>query len=335
LSAIYLDAAREIAGSLAAELAQDVLRAEAVLHRALESDSELVRTIGNHVSDAGGKRIRPLFVSLGARATALEYDVDRVAALGACMEMIHMATLIHDDVIDGSDTRRGRRTACDIYGNTAGILTGDVLLARAMDILAKDGDLQIIRLVSKAVVEMATGEVMEVEARGHFDLDQDRYLDILRRKTATFLGACCRTGAIAAGCANDLCSAMEKYGESVGMGFQIADDLLDFRGLIEMTGKPRATDFREGCATMPLIHLRAQLNIEEREYVKSKFGNGVADSDLDRISTWMSERESYELTERDARAFVEQAKEALKHVPCVPIAELLARVADLMVSRKA
>jgi octaprenyl-diphosphate synthase len=335
LSATYLDAAREIAGSLAADLAEDVTRAEAVLHDALRSDSELVFAIGKHVGDAGGKRIRPLFVSLGARASGLDYSMGRIAALGACMEMIHMATLIHDDVIDGANTRRGRRTACDVYGNTAGILTGDVLLAKAMDILAEDGDLAIIRMVSKAVVEMATGEVMEVEARGNFDLDRERYLDILRAKTAVFLGACCKAGAIAAGGDDQLCRSMEGYGESVGMGFQVADDLLDFRGLSEATGKPRATDFREGCATMPLIHLRSRLSVEESEYVKSKFGNGVADSDLERISNWMSERDSYELTERDAAAYAMAAKAALDAIPSKPVGELLARVADLMICREA
>lgn len=335
MSTGYLDAAREIAGGLAAELAEDLIRAEAVLKEALRSDCDLVSSVGNHVSDAGGKRIRPLFVSLGARATGREYDSSRVAALGACVEMIHMATLIHDDVIDGASTRRGMRTACDVFGNTAGILTGDVLLARAMELLATDGDLAIIRLISKAVVEMATGEVMEVEARGVFDLDRSRHLEILRKKTATFLGACCKAGAIVAGGSDELCDGMERYGEAVGMGFQIADDLLDFRGLAQTTGKPRATDFREGCATMPLIHLRGSLTDEESEYVKSKFGNGVAEADLDLISTWMSERKSYELTERDAAAYIERAKSALSVVPSAPIAELLIRVADLMVAREA
>lgn len=335
MSTGYLDAAREIAGSLAAELAEDSVRAESVLKEALRSDCDLVSSVGTHVSDAGGKRIRPLFVSLGARATGPEYDANRVAALGACVEMIHMATLIHDDVIDGADTRRGRRTACDVFGNTAGILTGDVLLARAMEVLATDGDLAIIRLISKAVVEMATGEVMEVEARGVFDLDRSRHLEILRKKTATFLGACCKAGAIVAGGSDELCDGMERYGEDVGMGFQIADDLLDFRGSPQTTGKPRATDFREGCATMPLIHLRGSLTDEESEYVKSKFGNGVAEADLDLIATWMSERKSYELTERDAATYIERAKSALSVVPSAPIAELLTRVADLMVAREA
>jgi len=335
LSTAYLEAAREIAGSLASELAEDLIRAETILRDALDSDCDLVCSIGNHVSDAGGKRIRPLFVALGARATGLEYDANRVAALGACVEMIHMATLIHDDVIDGADTRRGKRTACDVFGNTAGILTGDVLLARAMELLATDGDLAIIRLISKAVVETATGEVMEVEARGVFDLDRSRHLDILRKKTATFLGACCKAGALSAGGSDELCDSMEMYGEAVGMGFQLADDLLDFRGLAQTTGKPRATDFREGCATMPLIHLRGSLTDEESEYVKSKFGNGVADADIDVISSWMSERKSYELTERDAATYIERGKSALSVVPNAPIAELLTRVADLMVAREA
>lgn len=331
MSAVYLKAAQDLAGDLASVLAEDVERAEAVLASAVDSDYELVAAIGKHISEAGGKRLRPLFVALSARATGREYDPNRVAALGACMEMIHMATLIHDDVVDNADTRRGRPTACSLYGNTAGILTGDVLLARAMELLAIDGDLEIIRMVSKAVVELATGEVMEVDSRGLFELDEAHHMDILRRKTATFIAACCRSGAMAAGAEPDVVDALGEYGEAVGMGFQIADDLLDFRSTV--SGKPRAIDFREGCATLPLILVRPQLTTDETAYVRSKFGNGVVDSDVERISAWMDERGAYAAAETRARGFADQAKAALDGLGPSPSKDLLAGLADLLILR--
>lgn len=324
-----------MAGDLAADLADDVARAEAVLGSALESDIETVEAIGKHVSLAGGKRLRPLLVALSARATQRDYDRDRVAALGACMEMIHMATLIHDDVVDNADTRRGKPTACSLYGNAVGILCGDVLLARAMELLAADGDLDIIRMVSKSVVEMATGEVMEVEARGVFDLDEDRHLEILRRKTATFIATCCRSGAMAAGAEAAVRDSLGAYGEAVGMGFQIADDLIDFRSAAAVSGKPRATDFREGCATLPLILLRCELSADEEAYVRSKFGNGVVDTDLQRIGDWMSERGAFDKAELHARGYADRARLALERLPTSAAGHLLARLADLLILRDA
>lgn len=335
MSAAYLEAARKVAGPLADDLAADAIRAEAALAAALDSDADRVLAIGKHVADAGGKRLRPLFVALSARATRREYSPERAAAIGACMEMIHMATLIHDDVVDNADSRRGRPTACAIHGNTAGILTGDVLLARAMEILADDGDLEIIRMVSKAVVEMATGEVMEVDARGVYELDEARHLEILRRKTATFIAACCRSGGMIAGATPGVCEALASFGEAVGMGFQIADDLLDFRSDPSITGKPRATDFREGCATLPLIRLRPALSADEDAYVRSKFGNGVTEGDLDQIHGWMGDRGAYEQAGEAAQRYARQANEALLGMPQSVERDLLASLSELLVLRDA
>src|SRR5438477_8949648 len=172
MTTAYIEAAKNLAGDLASGLADDIHGCEEQLKARLGSDVETAEKIGAHVLEAGGKRLRPLFVSLAARATQRDYINERVHAIGACMEMIHMATLIHDDVIDDAELRRGRKTASAVWGNTSSILTGDVLLAKAMNILAEDGDLRIIRTVSKAVVEMAEGEVLEVQCRGDFDLDQ-------------------------------------------------------------------------------------------------------------------------------------------------------------------
>jgi octaprenyl-diphosphate synthase len=336
MTAGYMEAARELAGAdLATELASDIAACEAQLRSRLGSRSEAVERIGNHVTDAGGKRLRPLFLSLAARATGRSYMPERVAALGACIEMIHMATLIHDDVIDNATTRRGRATAGAIWGNTASILTGDVLLAKAMDILAEDGDLRIIRTVSAAVVEMAEGEVMEVEARGDFDLSHARHLEILRRKTAALIACSCRVGALVAGADPETEAALASFGEALGLAFQISDDVLDLRGDPAKTGKPRATDFREGCATLPLIHLRPMLSGQEDEFVRSRFGNGVSDEEIDAIVALLEDRSAISASLQEAAVFGDKARSVLEGLPEIPSRRLLSGLADLMVCREA
>lgn len=335
MTTTYLEAARIIAGDdLANELRDDVVECEKELAVRLNSQVKTVEEIGRHVADAGGKRLRPLLVSLGARITGNPFDRNRIHKLGACVEMIHMATLIHDDVIDEAPTRRGKPTANEIWGNTSAILSGDVLLSKAMEILAEDGDLEIIRSVSRAVVEMAEGEVRELGTRGQFELETEQHFEILMAKTARFMGACCRVGAMVAGGNTDQRAALTSFGESAGMAFQIADDMLDYRGDHSKTGKVRATDFREGCSTLPLILLRKQLSNPETEIVRNLFGNGVTETHLDDIVNWMTERNVFQQTEETTMSFVNQAVESLNCFDDSPAKSLLQSVAKYVASRE-
>ncbi|MEQ1822936.1 MAG: polyprenyl synthetase family protein [Fimbriimonadaceae bacterium] len=259
------------------EIAAEILRVEQVLTEAMESQVGLVSEVGLHTLAAGGKRLRPALVVLAARACGLPFDADRARKIGAAMEMIHMATLIHDDVIDHAATRRGRPTASAEFGNTASILTGDVLLSKAMAVLCRDGDIRIIRTVSEAVVELAEGEVAELATRGNFDLTEEEHFRILRLKTASFIEACCQVGAMIAGADEAVITALGTYGHHLGIAFQLVDDLLDYSGDQKKTGKPRATDFSEGCATLPLI-LFNQLAMEsDRQWISERFGQVSAD----------------------------------------------------------
>jgi geranylgeranyl pyrophosphate synthase len=204
----------QILGSseIVAEIAKDILEVEEELIRQSASEVKLVEQVARHTLRSGGKRLRPACVALAARATGLPYDPKRVHRLGACLEMVHMATLIHDDIIDRSPIRRGMPTASAVFGNTGSILSGDVLLAKSMVILAEDGDLGIIRNVAQAVVEMAEGEVREVETRGDFDLSEDDHLDILHKKTAAFIESCCFVGATLTGAPETVVTALRKFG---------------------------------------------------------------------------------------------------------------------------
>lgn len=316
------------------ELTGDVSAVEEELEKQMVSRVPKVEQIGMHTLVAGGKRLRPAFLALSARATARPYEVARTRRLGACMEMIHMATLIHDDVIDNAATRRGRETASAIHGAAASVLSGDVLLSRAMSILAQDADLEIIRNVSQSVAEMAEGEVRELSGRHDFDLDESEHLEVLHMKTAAFIESCCEVGAMVAGASVDERHALREYGYHVGMAFQIIDDLLDYRADHEVTGKPRATDFREGCATLPLIYLRPALTEHEGEVARRKFGNGVTDDELMMICDWMRDRGAFDRAQAKAQAHAEEAIGRLEILPDTPARALLQAAAEYVVARE-
>jgi octaprenyl-diphosphate synthase len=318
---------------LLAQIAEEVRRVEAELTIQVESQVDLVAKIGAHTLKAGGKRLRPAFVSLCAKATGLPYDPDRARLLGACMEMIHMATLVHDDVIDHAGTRRGKATASSVFGNTGAILTGDVLLAKAMSILARDGDLEIIRCVSNADVQMAEGEVRELELRNRFDVSEEDHRQVLQMKTACFIESCCDVGALLSAADESTREAFRQYGRHVGFAFQIVDDLLDYRGREDRTGKPLATDFKEGCATLPLIYLSEQLNSEERKFAQAGFGNGMTDADLKKIVVWMHERGAFDRAERAAEVHLDAAVDALAPLPSSGAKRLLSSVARFVLRR--
>lgn len=299
------------------------------------SQVRLVAEIGHHTLAAGGKRLRPALVSLSALATGRPFDSDRATRLGACMEMIHMATLIHDDVIDHAPTRRGRPTAAATFGNTASILSGDVLLSKAMALLATDGDINIIRCVSGAVVQMAEGEVLELEYRGRFDLSEDDHLRVLEMKTAVFIQACCEVGAFIAGSGETERLALASYGHHLGLAFQIVDDLLDYRGDQVKMGKQQAIDFREGCATLPLIKLREAMTDAERVWAEERFGNGVAEKEILEVVEWMERRGSFAQTFESAARHIQLASQAMKVLTDSAERKLLESVGEFVLERQA
>ncbi|MBX3118355.1 MAG: polyprenyl synthetase family protein [Fimbriimonadaceae bacterium] len=320
--------------ALVARVAREVDEVEHVLEQQVGSQVKLVRDVASHTLRAGGKRLRPALVALAASATGLEYDPARAHLLGACMELIHMATLIHDDVIDHADTRRGVRTAAAVFGNTAAILSGDVMLSKAMAILAEDGDIEIIRTVSKSVVDLAEGEVAELEVRGVFDLTKEKHYEILHLKTATFIQTCCRVGAMLAGADKPTCEALSEYGYRIGLAFQLADDLLDYRGDHAVTGKAVATDFQEGCATMPLLCLLPKLSPAEFEQTQAKFGTECSEDDIRMLCQWMDTRGAFAEAEEAARHEVRLAEKALCDLPESEESAMLQVLAELIVTRQ-
>lgn len=324
----------DIRAQLLHRVSQEVADIEQVIRESTDSPVEIIRNVAKQILDAGGKRIRPAFVILAGKLVNPDADMVRLRRLGAAMEIIHMATLVHDDVIDSAGTRRGRPTAAASFGNTTAIMSGDVFLAKAMSLLASDGDVEVFRTVSEAVCEIAEGEVLELEARGDFDLDVDRHLEILRMKTASFIRCCCELGAIVGGANKAQKEALSKFGHHTGMAFQIADDLLDYRGDKAKTGKPIATDFRDGQATLPLIFLREKLSEAESHIARRRFGGSVNDDEIRMICDWMDTRGAFTRSEQMANDHITTAHEQLDQFEDGLPRDMMHAVADYVLARQ-
>lgn len=317
------------------QVARDVAHVEEELERMVRSDVELVHRVASHTLQAGGKRLRPAIVAVCARAVSPSVDMNRVYRLGACLELIHMATLVHDDVIDHAATRRGKATAAIVFGNTASILSGDAMLAKAMATLAADGDLKIIRTVSEAVVELAEGEVAELHVRGDFDLTEAELMRILRMKTASIIRCCCQVGALIAGANERQFRALTEYGEHVGLAFQIIDDVIDYDSDANATGKRSGVDFREGTVTLPLIRLRDLLEPDAKRELANKFGNQVSETEMQQIVEALREGGAFESARAFARDHVQKAICAIDCLDPSPDRELLKSVGAFTIERKA
>ncbi len=333
MTAAFLASADPGAAEVLARLSEEIALGENELREQLCSEVDLVQSIGLHTLNAGGKRLRPALVTLSAAATGNDYDANRTRRLGTCMELIHMATLVHDDVIDEAKTRRGVPTAASVFGNTAAILSGDVMLAKAMRILALDGDLEIIQRVSSVVVDLAEGETLELSHRGNLYLSKEEYFEVLRRKTATFIECCCAVGAMAAKAEDFKGHALESFGLSIGMAFQIADDLLDYCGDSKSTGKPKLADFQEGCATLPLIELIEKSDSPKTDELAGHFGKALTELEGQKIYNLISQSGAFRSAEVEAMKFVTEAKDALNQLPNSPEVDVLRSVSDFVILR--
>jgi octaprenyl-diphosphate synthase len=236
-------------GRALALVTDEMIAAEAHLAVLVGSTVPAVAAIGAHLAQAGGKRLRPLLTALGARAAGHTGDVSRLMCAG---EVLHLGSLLHDDVVDGADERRGGPAAHRVYGNAGVILTGDVCLARAVRVAAEEGGPQAVLELSRAVEAMSEGEVIQLLRRGDLDLPLDAYFDIIDRKSAALIAWCAAAGAWAVGDAG-AASALSRYGRAVGVAFQITDDVLDYTGDPAETGKAPGRDLAERKLTLPLL----------------------------------------------------------------------------------
>jgi len=242
-----------------APVAEDLRRVDALIRERLDSDVTLVRQVAEYIVAGGGKRLRPALLLLARGAAGEGRSGGRDAgearlALAAVVEFIHTATLLHDDVVDESQLRRGRRTASAAFGNAAAVLVGDFLYSRAFQMMVELGDMRVMRVLADATNAIAAGEVMQLIASHDPEVDEARYLDVIRRKTAKLFEAAARLGGILAGGPPALEDGLAAYGMHLGTAFQLIDDVLDYSGDAAAIGKSLGDDLAEGKPTLPLIH---------------------------------------------------------------------------------
>ncbi len=259
-------------------VAGDLNQVNAVILDRMQSDIPLIPELAGHLIAGGGKRMRPMLTLASARL--IGYLGTRHHRLAAAVEFIHTATLLHDDVVDGSDLRRGKRTANIIWGNPASVLVGDFLFSRSFELMVEDGSLKVLKILSNASAVIAEGEVNQLTAARKIDLAEQRYLDIIDAKTAALFAAACRVSAVVAERPEVEEAALDAYGRNLGIAFQLVDDAIDYSSNAETMGKDAGDDFREGKMTLPVILAYARGDAAARAFWKAAIGGHRA-SDAD------------------------------------------------------
>jgi octaprenyl-diphosphate synthase len=260
------------ARALLSPVDEDMQQVDALIRTRLDSDVALVRQVAEHIVAGGGKRLRPALLLLTAGALGCRGAVCH--ELAAVVEFIHTATLLHDDVVDESQLRRGRRTANAAFGNAASVLVGDFLYSRAFQMMVGLDNLRVMRVLADATNTIAEGEVLQLMNCHDPDVDETRYLDVVRRKTAKLFEAAARLGGVLAGAAQDIEAGLAAYGMHLGTAFQVVDDVLDYSGAAQETGKSLGDDLAEGKPTLPLIRVMQAGSAEQRALVRHAIADG-------------------------------------------------------------
>lgn len=252
-------------------LESDLGRVNVVINQAVQSEVALISQIGTYIISAGGKRLRPIITILAGKS--LGYDHDKLYSLAAMVEFIHTSTLLHDDVVDESELRRGRKTANNLFGNAAAVLVGDFLYTRAFQLMVGSGSMKILEVMADATNIIAEGEVMQLMNIGNTDITEAEYVQVIQYKTAKLFEAAAQVGAILAGADETQEQALKEYGMHVGTAFQIIDDILDYSGDTTEIGKNVGDDLAEGKPTLPLIYLMQQGNEQAAADVRHALQN--------------------------------------------------------------
>lgn len=315
---------------LYAAVAEDFQAVNTLIGIRLGSDVPLVEKIAHYIVDSGGKRLRPLLVLLVARA--LGHTGDQAPSLAAVIEFLHTATLLHDDVVDTSDLRRGRATANARWGNAPSVLVGDFLYSRAFQMMVELGSLRIMQVLSDATAVIAEGEVLQLMNCKNPDVSEERYMDVIRSKTAMLFQAATESAAILAGASADVERAMAAYGLQVGMAFQLVDDVLDYRGDAETMGKNVGDDLAEGKPTLPLIYAMRTADDADRQQIRAAIRQGGVDR-LDDICRIVEACGALDYTLQRAKACSDAALASLEVLPPSDYKESLTALAQLAINR--
>ena len=286
-------------------------KVEKLIEQKLKSDVNLIEVMSNHHLTSGGKRLRALLTLESAKLTGYK-DGFRDVNLAACVELIHSATLLHDDVIDESEIRRGKKTTNSIWGNQSSILVGDYLLSRCFEIMVEDGDLEILKLLSSTSSKIAQGEVLQLQHKGEADLLEETYIKIINLKTAALFSAATKTGACLGKLDDKKKEALASYGKNLGLAFQIADDSLDYFAKEKLFGKEIGKDFYEGKTTLPIIIIFQRASKTERDFLKDIFRlEKRSEKNFNEVLNLINKYKAVEESLKRAEYFVNVSRDAL------------------------
>jgi octaprenyl-diphosphate synthase len=313
-----------------APVAEDMQAVDRLILRRLESDVVLINQIGHYIVGSGGKRLRPLAVLLSARACG--YRGSRHTDLAAVVEFIHTATLLHDDVVDGSELRRSRETANAVWGNEASVLVGDFLYSRAFEMMVDVGSMRVMDILSHATNRIAEGEVLQLLNCNDPDTTEERYMEVIERKTATLFEAGTRLGAVLAETPDEIETAVARYGLQLGIAFQLVDDALDYQADGEELGKNLGDDLAEGKPTLPIIHAMEKGTEQQRRLLREVIESGGRDR-IDAVAAAIESTKSIDYTVLLAHRYAESAKESAGRLPESAERSALEKLADFAVSR--
>ncbi|MEJ2156948.1 MAG: polyprenyl synthetase family protein [Desulfobacteraceae bacterium] len=313
-------------------VAPDLRAIEAALADNLHPHFKLVGEVAGHILFAGGKRLRPLLMVLAARLCG--YKGEHTSKYAVIFEYLHAATLLHDDVVDGGELRRGSPAAHHAWDPPTAVLTGDFLLARALSLAADTGLSEVIRTIAAITEQMSQGEIEQLNRKGDVTLDEAAYREVIRCKTAVLFQGACRTGALISASPNEQVQALSDYGYHLGMAFQMADDLLDYTVDSEILGKRVGADLREGKLTLPVIRAMGRAGDEERQWIMKLFAARTFTPDqFDRLIALLRDHGGIEYTRQCAVEHIRKAKSVLEILPESAEREVLFDVSDYALVR--
>ncbi len=309
----------------------DLARVNEVIITSLENSVPLIPLLARHIIAAGGKRLRPALTLIAAKLC--KYEGNRHIQLAACIELIHTATLLHDDVVDESTLRRGNATANEIWGNKSSVLVGDFLLSRAFQIMVADGSLEALKILSDASAIISQGEVLQLTTANNLSTTEQQYIDVVTAKTATLFAAACELGAVVAGRKKEE-KILREIGLFLGIAFQIMDDALDYAAEQAKLGKSVGDDFRDGKITLPVIHAYAKGTEAERKFWKRTLEEQeFADGDLEQAIGLISRYASISYSISVAENYCERARSLISPFPASAEKDAIIETIDFCVQR--
>jgi len=311
----------------------DLAEIEAALSDNLKPHLELVSDVAGHIIFSGGKRLRPLLVVLSTRLCG--YTGGYAVTFSTAVEYLHAATLLHDDLVDGAELRRGKPVAHSLWGNPMAVLVGDFLLARALSISAATGSLEVVGVLSRLTEEMSQGEIHQLIRKGDPGLSESEYLEVIRRKTAVLFEAACRVSAIIADAPAEKQAALANYGNNLGVAFQMADDLFDYTLETADLGKSVGADLKEGKLTLPVIYALRQAESQDKDWmIKIIKDKDFSTADFKKLVGRLVQYGGVAYTEKMAAAYIKKAKEALSGFEDSPTRQTLLDIADYALARR-